>query len=134
MNRNEIVHHFIQMTKQKRQMETDLNQIKKQLTALESQVVDYFSLEGIQNLATKEGTAYLHVDVFASLIADENGDFDDAHVALSEANLDYLIKQGVNSKSLSAYVRQQRNAGEDIPEGVVPHLRIHEQPRIGVKS
>ena len=134
MNKNELVHHFIKMTKQKRQMDTDLNQLKKQLTSLEEQIVDYFGLEGIQNLATNEGTAYLHVDVFASLIADETGSFEDAHNALAEADLDYLIKRGVNSRSLSAYVKQQRNAGEPIPPAVVPYLKIHEQPRIGVRA
>ena len=133
-SKNDLVHHYIRLTKQKRQMETDLNKIKKQLTSMQDNVIDYFTIEGIQNLATKDGTAYLHVDVHASLIADETGDFEAAHAALIEADLDYLIKKGVNGQSLSAYVRQQRDNEEPIPAGVIPFIRVHEQPRIGVRS
>ena len=134
VNRNEIVHEYIKLTKQKRSLETQLNAVKNSLTNIESMVIDYFTTEGIQNLKTTDGTAYLSMSVHASLLADENGEFEGAFAALKEANLDYLIKQGVNSQSLSGYVRQQRKMEEPIPPGVVPFIRIHEQPRIGVNS
>ena len=130
----DIVHHYIHMMKQKRELETRVNALKKNLSTLQDKVVDYFITEDIQHVATKDGTAYLAVDVFASLIADPDGEYDSAYKALAEANLDYLIKRGVNSQSLAAYVRQQRDVDEPIPPEVVPFIKITEKPRVGVKS
>ena len=115
-------------------METRLNAVKKHLTAMQEKVVDYFIVEGIQNLATKEGTAYLSQDVHANLVADANGDFQSAYDALNDADLGYLVKLGVNGTSLSAYVRQQQKADEPLPPTILPHISIYEQNRIGVKS
>ena len=134
MQRTELVHNYIKLTKEKRQTETFLNAIKKNLAAMQEQVIDYFINEGIQNLATKEGTAYLSQDIHASLVADDNGEYDGAHQALTDANLGYLVKAGVNTKSLTAYIRQQQKNEEPIPENIVPFLSIFEQNRIGVKS
>lgn len=134
MPASDIVHHYILMTKEKRELETRTNALKKNLANLQDQVIDYFITEGIQHIATPNGTAYLSVDVFASLIADEDGEYDSAFRAMTEANLDYLIKRGVNSKSLAAYVRQQRDMEEPIPPEVTPFIRVTEKHRVGVKS
>ena len=75
-------------------------------------------------------TIYLAKEIWASLVRDEDGSVDEAHKALQEHGLGYLVQDKVDSRSLSAWVREQRREKTEIPEALLPFPKISEAYRV----
>ena len=126
---------FVRLTYEKRTIEEQLRRVKGQLNNLEPEVIDQMTDMGLQNIKTVDGaTVYLQMDVFASLVSDDDGTKDEAHEALREHELGYLVKEGVNAQSLRAYVNERKSSDEEIPAGLLPYIKVTETPRARVRS
>ena len=100
---------------EKRQLQAREKIINEELEKLEEVVKDIFIESGWTSVATAQGTVYIHRDVAARLRKDEGGGYDEAHQALEDSGLGYMVKGTVNTSSLGAYVREREKCEEEIP-------------------
>ena len=128
------IDNYIKKNLEKRDLEAKLRDIKEQLDQEEQRLTEYFAENGLQNVKTKSGLAYLSRELFANLVKGEDGSHKKAHTALKRAGLKYLVKDQVNSSSLRAYVRELDENGTAIPKGLIPHINIAEVFRIRVRT
>ena len=125
---------YIKKNIEKRNLEAKLREIKEQLDQDEQRLADYFAENGLQNIKTKTGTAYLSRELFANLVKGEDGSHKKAHTAFKRAGLKHLVKDQINSSSLRAYIRELDENGVSIPKGLIPHINIAEVFRIRVRT
>ena len=106
-----------------------------ELKRLDPMIIERFTQRQIrqQKMLTGE-TVWIEKSVYASLVRDENGEHAGAHRALQEHGLEWLVKDKVDSQSLSAWVREQEKQETEIPEGLLPFLKISEIYRVKVRT
>jgi len=103
---------------EKRELEARLRRVKARQRERENSVLEYLASEGIDLVSIDAGTIYHTSTVWASIV----GDPDAAHAALRAEGLGELVKERVNTQTLSAWVRE---LGVDaIPPSLEPHLKI----------
>ena len=130
----ERVDEYILLAKRKQELEAELREVKGKLEKTETRLTDYFAEKGLKNVRTENGMAYLSREIFAGLAPEENGGHEEAHAALRQHGLGYMVKDGVNANTLRAYVREREEAGEEIPRDLLPHIKITEVFRVRVRS
>jgi hypothetical protein len=113
--RTRILNRYVVLTMEKRALQAREKIINEELEKLEEVVKDIFIESGWTSVATTKGTVYIHRDVVARLRKDEDGGFDQAHQALEDCGLGYMVKGNVNTSSLGAYVREREKYKEEIP-------------------
>lgn len=95
---------FVQITTRKRDLESEVNLLKKQLAPLEAQLLDEYAQEGVRSKATTDGaTVYLNRKIWARA---GDGGKPAACIALRNAGLGAFIEEGFNTNSLSAHFRE----------------------------
>ena len=123
-----LVSEFVDLTKQRRDLEAQVNVLKTELVAREEKLVEGFARAGIQNIKTKTGqTVSLRREVYAKLTGDQKK----SYTALRRAGLGDFIKEGVNTQTLSAYVRELE---EVLPKGLQPYIDVTEVFRMRMRS
>ena len=125
---------YIQLHTEKRSAEARLKVIKDNIAVLEPMVSDILTEEGVQNVKIDNSMAYLHKELFASLVRDDDNSHEAAHQALKDNGLDSMVKEGVNAQTLKAYVTELDKAEEPVPEGLAPYLKISEVYRVRVRT
>ena len=119
---------YAQKTEARRKLDSESKRLATEIAALDARLVEEFAKTGIQNVKTASGqTVYLNREIFATL----TGDLKKAKTALRRAGLGEFIKEGVNSQTLRAYVREM---DEVLPRGLQPYIDITEVFRIRMRS
>jgi len=102
----------------KRNLEEQLRTLKKEQEEREETVLEYLAQEGITRISIGAGTVHHESKLWASL----TGDIDNAHIALKKAGLGDMVRERVNTHTLSAWVRE---VGEDdIPHSIEPYIKV----------
>ena len=123
-----LVAKYAQKTEARRKLDSESKRLATEIAALDARLVEEFAKTGIQNVKTASGqTVYLNREIFATL----TGDLKKAKTALRRAGLGEFIKEGVNSQTLRAYVREM---DEVLPRGLQPYIDITEVFRIRMRS
>lgn len=92
---------YVKLNTIKKDLEKKLEATKVLIATMEEKMVKYFQDHGLQNLTSSGSTVYLQRQLFASLT-----DKEAAHAKLKEYGHGELVKDNVNSNSLSAWVRE----------------------------
>ena len=123
-----LVAKYAQKTEARRKLDSESKRLATEIAALDARLVEEFAKAGIQNVKTAAGqTVYLNREIFATL----TGDLKKAKTALRRAGLGEFIKEGVNSQTLRAYVREM---DEVLPKGLLPYIDVTEIYRIRMRS
>ena len=123
-----LVAEYAQKTEARRKLDSESKRLATEIAALDARLVEEFAKTGIQNVKTASGqTVYLNREIFATL----TGDLKKAKTALRRAGLGEFIKEGVNSQTLRAYVREM---DEVLPKGLLPFIDITEVFRIRMRG
>lgn len=101
----DLVNEFIELEDQRKGKEGEIDKIKERLAELEPQIMERFENAGMQSMKSKQGTViYIRRDLWA-------GAKEGAEVLLLEAlksvGLGDMVKEKVNTQTLSAYIREQ---------------------------
>ena len=130
----EIVERAVELRRENRDLKARMDSNTAELTRLDPIIAEQFAKRQIQSQKRTTGeTIYLDKSVYASLVRDEDGEHQGAHQALRNHGLDWLVKDKVDSSSLSAWVREQQKQKTEIPEGLLPFLKISEVYRVKVR-
>ena len=123
-----LVAEFAEKVAEKRKLEAEVKQLATELASREEKLVEEFAQAGIQNIKTATGqTIYLNRQIFARLTGDQKK----SYTALRRAGLGDFIKEGVNTQTLSAYVRELE---EVLPKGLQPYINVTEVYRMRMRS
>ena len=142
---------FAELEQKKKERSDELDHIKKELKQLEAEIMDTFLEEGIRkftvSVKTESGdtidrTLYLHRQLWAGYQKGENGNGKAAlTAALEQEGLSDLVKKDFNTQSLSAYIREFDEGGEDpedikakLPEGLQENIKISEVNQIKTRN
>lgn len=134
---------YVDLTARKRDLETQVNILKKQLAPLEAQLVEELAQEGLRSKTTSGGTTvYLIRKIYAR--AGEAGK-PAACKALRAAGLGDLVEESFNTNTLSAHFRQQAKAfieehghgaslDQLLPEPLRGAIHLTEDHRLGLNG
>ena len=133
-NLKEMVERAIVLHREIRDMETQVKQHRAELQRLDPVIIEHFAAAQLQQQKMKTGeTVYLEKSTYTSLVADANGNHNAAHQALIDYGPQWLVKDKVDSSSLSAWVREQRRDEIEIHEDLIPFLKISDVYRVKVR-
>jgi hypothetical protein len=100
----DLVNEFIALDLARKAKEDDIDKLKEQLALLEAQLLERFENAGQQSFKSKQGvTVYIHRQLWAGA-ADGNAAL--LMETLRAEGLGVLVKESVNTQTLSAYVRE----------------------------
>ena len=133
-NLKEMVERAIELNRETRELETRVKQNRAELQRLDPVIIEQFGAAQIQQQKMQTGeTIYLEKSTYTSLVADDNGDHKAAHQALIEYGPKWLVKDKVDSSSLSAWVREQHKFEIEIHQELLPFLKISDVYRVKVR-
>lgn len=108
---------FAELSKQKREIEGNLDTVKGELKLLEEKLLDDFVDAGFSKVSIDDMTIYLRSQDWASV--GEAG-LPALKARLVEMGAEFLVRETVNTQSLSAWVRERTKMGEEaMPEDLV---------------
>lgn len=101
----DLVNEYIELDDQRKGKEGEVDKLKERMAELEPQIMERFENAGMQSMKSKQGTViYIRRDLWA-------GAKEGAEVLLLEAlkavGLGDMVKEKVNTQTLSAYIREQ---------------------------
>lgn len=101
----DLVNEFIELDEQRKGKEGEIDKIKERMSELEPLIMERFENAGMQSMKSTQGTViYVRRDLWA-------GAKEGAEVLLLESlkavGLGDMVKEKVNTQTLSAYVREQ---------------------------
>ena len=101
----DLVNEFIELDEQRKGKDSEIDKIKERMAELEPQIMERFENAGMQSMKSTQGTViYVRRDLWS-------GAKEGADVLLLEAlksvGLGDMVKEKVNTQTLSAYVREQ---------------------------
>ena len=100
----DLVNEFIDLDKERKGKEGDVEKIKKRMAELEPEIIKRFENAGMQSMKTKTGeTCYIRRELWASA-AEGAGEL--LLEVLKAIGLGDMVKEKVNTQTLSAYVRE----------------------------
>jgi len=126
---------FIALTARKRAIDAERREITKELDTLETAILDEFAEHGIDRIALDGYTLGLRRDIWARPAKDpDTGETlrDAAINALRAAGLNDYVREDFNVQSLSAYVRELIDNGDDVPDELRDSLHITEGYKVSV--
>ena len=134
-NLREIVQRSIELRRENQDLKERMDANTAELKRLDPMILERFTQRQIrqQKMMTGE-TVWIEKTVYASLVRDEDGEHEGDHRALRQHGLAWLVKDRVNDKSLSAWVREQQKQETEIPEELLPWLKISEIYRVKVRT
>ena len=133
-NLREMVERAIELHREIRDMETHVKQHRAELQRLDPVIIEQFGAAQLQQQKMRTGeTIYLEKSTYTSLVPDDNGEHKMAHQALIDYGPSWLVKDKVDSSSLSAWVREQHRDEIEIHEELIPFLKISDVYRVKVR-
>ncbi len=127
----EDVRYYIALTAEKRDLEASLRRIQDSLNQLEPTLAEAFAEDGVQHVNMDGYTIYLQQELWAS---PAEGNYDRLCDELVGNDLESMVQRRVNAMTLSAYVREVRRKGENLPEGLAATIKISEAYRVRVRK
>ena len=130
----DLTNRMIELHREKQDLKTRSENNSAEIKLLEPVISKRFAAQQIQQQKNMTGeTVYLQRDSWTSLVQDENGSAEEAHQALREHGLAWLVKDNVNGRTLSAWVREQEKQETEIPEDLLPFLKISNAYKVKVR-
>jgi hypothetical protein len=118
-----LIQKFKEATLEKKRLERDLKAAKKEYERIETQLIEILDAEGAEASARYEGIGYVRLmkpRLYASCNADN---MEALFKHLEEVGRTDLIKTTVMSQTLSSYVKELIENGQEIPEVVSYYLK-----------
>ena len=129
-----LVNRMIELQRKKRERKDEEDRDNAEMKRIEPIISQQFAARQIQQQKNTDGvTVFLQREIWASLVKDENGELEDAHQALRDNGLAWLVNDNVNGQKLSAWVREQERQETEIPKELLPFLKISKPYRVKVR-
>lgn len=137
----DLAKRYVELIQQKKSAGDIEKTCSKEMAVLEDQLIEAMADAGLQNLKTEDGvTLYRKIDKF---YGPQSGETDEESKRIKAEFIKALgqypctmdlVDLNYNSNSLRARMKEMEANGEEIPEGIMKHLRITEKDRVGYRS
>ena len=118
----EILKEFVALETEKAKLKSRLGEIDLRRADLSDSIKDSLLDEGIDKITIHGRTIFLKKTIWAKIESTR----EEVIEALKKANLEEYVTTGFNSQSLSAYIRNQVESGEPLPEELNGHIKADE--------
>ena len=125
----EILKEFVELDKEKSDLEARLDVVKQRKADISISILDSMIDAGIDQIKMHGRTIFIHSQTWAKIESTK----EEVINALKEANLSEYVVTGYNSQSLSAYVRNQIESGEPLPEALKGHISADKKTSVRSK-
>lgn len=115
-----------------KRLEAELDGVKKAATALEEELVEAFTDEGVQNMRVDGNTVYLERTLWAQ--REKGVTPEEVVAALRAAGLDALVGEGVNMNTLSSHLRELDEHDTPLPDALVGKVKAAEVFKVKVRG
>ena len=123
---------YIQLIKEKKELECKLKKIKTAIEENEPEVLEHFQKYGLKNMSQDGLTLYLKRELWAGRA--EGVEAEEAIKALQHAGLSEYAAPRVNTVSLSGYLRELDRDGEPFPKELEGIINLNEVFKIGSRN
>lgn len=99
---------FVELSEKKSDLGDDLKAVTTEMDEIEERLKDAFQEESIQSVRIDGHTVYLRRELWAGAPKNDAGDTDTERAceALRRAGVGHFVKEGFNSMTVSAWVRE----------------------------
>ena len=133
-NLQSLVNRRIELHRRKQERKEDEDRDNAELARIDPIISERFAALQIRQQKSLSGeTIYIQRETYVSLVRDENGDLSQAHQAMQENGLGWMVQDNVNAQRLAGWVREQERNNAEIPEGLLPFLKISRPYRVRVR-
>lgn len=124
------VRQLVRLKVRKDELETKLKAVKAEIDKLSTSLVDEFAEDGVAHAAVDGHTAYLHRQLWASAAGEKT----DLVAALQRNGLGHFVSPSFNTNTLSAYVREVDETGEELPKDLREQIKVSEVWTVRVRK
>jgi hypothetical protein len=115
---------FVEVTNELRELDNRSKELRSEREGLEQELLSEFEELGSSSIRLQGKTVYVHRQLWANA---RDGDYDRACAALIEAGLGEFVQERFNTQTVSAYVRELDQKGEDLPPELEETLTVAER-------
>lgn len=115
----------------KKELESEIKALNAEIEETESKLVELMVAEEMQNFTRNGQIFYLNSKVYASAVADRKLELYDW---LKENGYGDLVYETVNANSLAAFVREQLEEADELPEGLAGMVNVFEKTTVGIRK
>ena len=113
MLNTDIIRQWIELDKQKKSREIDIDEIKEKMIFLEEAILENFASEGVESCRVNGFTISPQTQIFAVIV---DGDKPRAYEALRKAGYGQYISESVNTRSLSTLISDLVKTDGKLPD------------------
>jgi hypothetical protein len=115
----------------KKRLEEQLKDVNEQIALMEERLAEMMIAEEMQNFTRNGLIFYLSTKIYASAVADRK---EELFAWLKENGYGDLVYETVNANSLAAFIREQLEEVEELPEELAKLVNVYEKTTVGMRK
>jgi len=115
----------------KKRLEEQLKDVNEQIALMEERLAEMMIAEEMQNFTKNGQLFYLSTRTYASPVADRK---EELYAWLKEHGYGDLVQETVNANRLAAFVREQLDEADELPEGLAELVNVYEKTTVGIRK
>lgn len=115
----------------KKELESEIKALNAEIEETEAQLVELMVAEEMQNFTRNGQMFYLNTKVYASAVAERKAEL---YEWLKENGYGDLVYETVNANSLAAFVREQIEEADGLPEDLAELVCVYEKTAVGIRK
>jgi len=119
------------LKEQKRKLDSAIKEVTAEIDEVETKLAELMLEEEMQNFTRNGQMFYLSTRLYASAVAERK---EELFTWLKENGYGDLVYETVNANSLAAFVREQMEETEQLPEGLAELVNVFEKTTVGMRK
>lgn len=115
----------------KKELESEIKALNAEIEETEAKLAELMLEEEMQNFTRNGRMFYLNTKVYASAVAERKAEL---YEWLKENGYGNLVYETVNANSLAAFVREQLEEADELPEGLAEMVNVFEKTTVGIRK
>jgi len=120
---------FVELEQKKKQLEWDLQRIKDEMTAVETDIIDDLIDNDVDKVSVRGRLLYPKRQVVANVHNKQA-----AIEAIKKAGLTEYVGESYNANQISAYLRECDAEGRELPEEFRGIIEPYEKVKLGIRN
>lgn len=115
---------------EKKESEDKVKAINREIDEVDRQLVEAMVESEVQAINRGGFTFYLHTKTFATALAERKIEL---YEWFKENGHEAMVQETVNAQTLAAWVREQLDEADELPEEIQPLLNVYEKTSVGIR-
>lgn len=115
----------------KKQLVAETKSVNAEIEEVETQLAGLMVDQEMQNFTRNGQMFYLQTKIYASAVPERKSEL---FAWLKENGYGDLVYETVNANSLAAFVREQLEEADELPEGLEELVNVHEKTTVGMRK